>query len=263
MARKRSFALTIIDSDVFLDMPTSSRLLYYDLSMRADDEGFVNAPKKIMRMTGATEDDLRVLVTRKFLLPFETGVIVIKHWKIHNCIRNDMFHETTCIEEKSLLTEDEHGVYHLPENADVTYPLQGCNEDVTSSLQSCNEDVTQYNIIKSNIIKSNLVKSNLKQPVTKPVTKKTKLAEFVSMTEEQHSKLVEKYGAALTARAIEILDNYKGSTGKRYKDDYRTILSWAMAEAQKRTNEESKRGNNIHSELEALYSEVDYEKSDS
>ena len=100
MAERRMFAKTIIDSDAFLDMPISARLLYYDLSMRADDDGFVNSPKKIMRMIGATEDDLRILAIRKFIIPFDNGIVVIKHWYIHNYIRKDTYNETPYKEQK-------------------------------------------------------------------------------------------------------------------------------------------------------------------
>ena len=89
MAERRMFAKTIIDSDAFLDMPMSARLLYYDLAMRADDDGFINSPKKIMRFVGASMDDLNILAIRKFIIPFDNGVVVIKHWRIHNYIRKD------------------------------------------------------------------------------------------------------------------------------------------------------------------------------
>ena len=94
MAERRMFAKTIIDSDAFLDMPTTTRLLYYDLSMRADDDGFINSPKKIQRMIGASDDDLKVLIAKKFIIPFESGVVVIKHWKIHNYIQKDRYKPT-------------------------------------------------------------------------------------------------------------------------------------------------------------------------
>lgn len=113
MAERRMFAKSIIDSDTFMDMPTSSRLLYYDLSMRADDDGFVNSPKKIMRMTGASQDDLKMLIAKSFLIPFESGVVVIKHWKIHNYIQKDRYKETLYTEEKSLLFEKENKEYTL------------------------------------------------------------------------------------------------------------------------------------------------------
>ena len=113
MAERRMFAKSIIDSDSFVDMPTSSRLLYYDLSMRVDDDGFVNSPKKIMRMTGASDDDLKLLVAKKLLIPFESGVVVIKYWKIHNYIRNDRYKETIHLEEKALLSTTENKEYTL------------------------------------------------------------------------------------------------------------------------------------------------------
>lgn len=113
MAERRMFAKTIIDSDAFIDMPMSARLLYYDLSMRADDDGFVNNPKKIMKFVGASIDDFNVLVAKKFILVFESGVIVIKHWRIHNYIQKDRYQETKYKEEKSQLHLDENNSYTL------------------------------------------------------------------------------------------------------------------------------------------------------
>ena len=115
MAERRMFAKTIIDSDSFLDMPVSARLLYYDLGMRADDDGFVNSPKKIMKMIGATQDDLSILILKKFIIPFESGVVVIKHWKIHNYIRKDTYNETTYKDEKGILKLDENKAYTIDE----------------------------------------------------------------------------------------------------------------------------------------------------
>ena len=111
MAERRMFAKTIIDSDAFLDMPVTARLLYYDLAMRADDDGFVNSPKKIMRMIGASQDDLTILGLRKFIIPFESGIVVIKHWRIHNYIRKDTYNETKYKDEKSELELDENNAY--------------------------------------------------------------------------------------------------------------------------------------------------------
>lgn len=113
MAERRMFAKTIIDSDAFLDMPVTARLLYYDLAMRADDDGFVNSPKKIMRMIGASQDDLGILILRKFILPFEDGVVVIKHWRIHNYIRHDTYNETAYKEDKEQLELDENKAYRF------------------------------------------------------------------------------------------------------------------------------------------------------
>ena len=107
------FAKTIIDSDAFLDMPATAQLLYFHLSMRADDDGFVNKPKTIMRMCGSRDDDLKLLFVKKFLIPFDNGIVVIKHWKIHNYISKDRYTETKYKEEKALLTLDENKSYTL------------------------------------------------------------------------------------------------------------------------------------------------------
>lgn len=104
------FSQEIVASDAFLEMPTSSRELYFQLGMYADDDGFVN-PKRIMRMAGASDDDLKVLLSKRFLLPFENGVVVIKHWLIHNMIRKDRYKETVYVEQKKLLKIKENGAY--------------------------------------------------------------------------------------------------------------------------------------------------------
>ena len=113
MAERRMFAKTIVLSDAFLDMPMSARCLYFTLGMFADDDGFVNAPKAIMRQCGASEDDMRVLVAKKFVILFESGVIVIKHWRINNYLRSDRYTETKHIDEKNSIVIESNGAYHL------------------------------------------------------------------------------------------------------------------------------------------------------
>ena len=105
------FAKSIVLSDAFLDMPLSARCLYFTLSMLADDEGFVGNPKSIIRQCGASQDDLKILLAKRYVLSFESGVIVIKHWRINNYLRNDRFIKTTYVEEKDTLTLDEKGAY--------------------------------------------------------------------------------------------------------------------------------------------------------
>ena len=107
------FAKTIVLSDAFLDMPMSARCLYFTLGMLADDDGFVNQPKSIMRQCGASDDDMKVLLAKKFVLAFENGVIVIKHWRINNYLRNDRYKETVYKDEADLLTVEENGSYTL------------------------------------------------------------------------------------------------------------------------------------------------------
>lgn len=127
MAERRMFAKTIIDSDLFLDMPLTTQALYFHLSMRADDDGFINNPKKILRMIGCNEDELRLLIAKKFVIPFESGVCVIKHWKIHNYIRNDRYKETGYLEEKSQLELSDNNTYEkkvgIPTDNQVVYQM--------------------------------------------------------------------------------------------------------------------------------------------
>lgn len=111
MAERRMFAKTIIDSDAFLEMPQSTQLLYFHLSMRADDDGFINKPKTIMLMIGCKNDDMAILTAKKFIIPFEAGIVVIKHWKIHNYIQKDRYNETKYKELKGELELDENGAY--------------------------------------------------------------------------------------------------------------------------------------------------------
>jgi len=159
MAERRMFAKTIIDSDAFLDMPLSTQALYFHLSMRADDDGFLNNPKKIMRMVGASEDELKVLMGKKFLLGFESGVIVIKHWKIHNYIRSDRYKETLYHEEKLLLEETENKSYTL----NAVIPMAK-----VLGIPNDNQMDTQVRLGKVRLGKDSIVKEE-KKPTQKQV----------------------------------------------------------------------------------------------
>ena len=112
MAERRMFAKSIIDSDSFLDMPLSTQALYFHLAMRADDDGFVNNPKRIQRMIGSSDDELKVLIAKQYILPFESGVVVIKHWRIHNYIQKDRYHPSEC-PEKSLVKAEKGKPYEF------------------------------------------------------------------------------------------------------------------------------------------------------
>lgn len=106
MANRRMFSMKVVDTDAFLDMPQSSQLLYYSLAMRADDDGFIANPKKVMRMIGSQEDDYKILCMKKFIIQFNSGICVIKHWLIHNLIRSDRYAETQYVREMEQLTID-------------------------------------------------------------------------------------------------------------------------------------------------------------
>lgn len=146
MANKRMFSIGIIDSDQFLDMSMEARLLYYDLGMRADDDGFVNSPKKIMRITKVTDKSLDELEDKGFIFRFASGVLVIRHWNINNNMRKDTYHETSYTEEKAQLVLDSASIYQL-RNEYVTDSSRDYNEDETE----CAEDVSQIRLDKNSI----------------------------------------------------------------------------------------------------------------
>lgn len=143
-------AKSVIETDHFMDMPMSSQCLYFHLLLRADDDGFIKNPSAIRREVGCGEDDMKLLVAKQFILPFDTGVIVIRHWKIHNYIRKDMYHPTECQDERGLLTggadktayAPKEGVQIQGSNVIVTDSLQDCNGIVTNTSQACNDHVT-------------------------------------------------------------------------------------------------------------------------
>lgn len=122
MAERRMFAKTIVLSDAFLDLPMSARCLYFTLGMLSDDDGFVNSPRSVMRQCGASDDDMKILIAKKFVLLFDSGVIVIKHWRINNYLQKDRYKETKYLEEKATLSIDENGSYHR-EETDVYAPM--------------------------------------------------------------------------------------------------------------------------------------------
>ena len=159
MAERRMFAKTIIDSDAFLDMPLSTQALYFHLSMRADDEGFINSPKKIQRMIGASDDDLKVLASKRFIIPFESGIVVIKHWRIHNYIRADRINETAYTEERAMLTVKDNGAYTL------------CQTDVSQLSDTCQ---SSGSIGKDSIDKDRLGKDRLGKRFAPPTIQDVK-----------------------------------------------------------------------------------------
>lgn len=223
MAERRMFAKTIIDSDAFLDMPLSSQALYFHLSMRADDDGFINNPKKIQRMVGASDDDLKLLIAKRFIIPFESGIVVIKHWKIHNYIRNDRYKETMYQEEKALLDVKENKAYTM----------------LPSGIPNSNQPVyqmdTQVRLGQDRLeVGEDSIEEGADEP-TPPSPKKPakhKYGEYsnVLLTDDELEKLKAEY-PDWEAR-IERLSSYIASTGKKYKSHYATIRNWARKDAE-------------------------------
>ncbi len=142
VAERRMFSKTIIDSDLFLDMSLSTQALYFHLSMRADDDGFVNNPKKIQRMIGAGDDELKMLIAKQFIIPFESGICVIKHWRIHNFIRNDRYKQTLYTDELARLELTKSKDYELRKNIGIPSD----NQMDTNGIPTVDKRDTQVSI---------------------------------------------------------------------------------------------------------------------
>jgi hypothetical protein len=225
MAERRMFAKTIIDSDAFIDMPLSTQALYFHLSMRADDDGFINNPKKIQRMIGASDDDLKVLVMKRFIIPFESGIVVIKHWKIHNYIRNDRYKPTVYAEEKAMITSKDNGAY--------TECIQGASKADALGIPNGNQMDTQVSIGKGSSVKVNLVEGSVDDD-TAAATEENQLKciggdlgkGVVYLTGNQIDDLVEKLGIDGFDRYMDRLSTFIIDKGAHIKSHYETILKW-------------------------------------
>ena len=231
------FAKQIVDSDAFLDMPLSAQALYFHLSMRADDDGFVNNPRKIQRMLGASDDDCKLLVAKKFILTFDSGIIVIKHWRIHNYIRGDRKKDTAYPEEMSLLVEKDNGAYTLLSSL----------PDKCQSSDSQLPDKCQHRLGKDSIgeYRDSIGKESIgecegeREPNFTPLKSQTvdKSVENsaslllgshgnVQLTHKELARLKLLYPAQWE-RMIEDLSAFMATTGKKYDRHYDIITGWA------------------------------------
>ena len=139
MAQKRMFALQVIDTDKFMDMPLSAQALYFHLGMHGDDDGFVGSPRKIARSAGCNDDDLRLLAAKGYIIPFESGVVVITDWGINNTLKNDRYHATIYTAEKSLLITDCNGRLALGTSLEPTWHQNGANLEPEHNVTELNK----------------------------------------------------------------------------------------------------------------------------
>lgn len=214
MAERRMFAKTIVTSDAFLDMPLSARCLYFTLGMLADDDGFVNNPKSIMRQVGASQDDLNLLLVKRFILAFDSGVIVIKHWRIHNYIQKDRYKESKYIEEKSTLMIDEKGAY-------------------TECIQDGYKVDTQVRLGKDSLSKDSLGESSV-APAAATAKEEDQLKllggdlgkNVVYLTDRQLSDLMDRLGLDAFNRYVERLATFIIKNNAHINCHYDMILKW-------------------------------------
>ena len=190
------FAKTIVLSDAFLDMPMSARCLYFTLGMVADDDGFVNSPRSIMRQIGASDDDIKVLISKRYVLIFESGVIVIKHWRMNNYLQKDRHKPTSYQEELSTLTLDKKGAYTELENA----PEVQCIQNVYTGKDSIGKD----SIDKSSIGEDS--KGECEGEPASCLPEKKRFGKFVELTQNEFATLLSEYGTIEFQRRKDAVD---------------------------------------------------------
>ncbi|MBQ8357074.1 MAG: replisome organizer [Clostridia bacterium] len=203
MAERRMFAKTVIDSDAFIEMPLSAQALYFHLAMRADDDGFVNSPNRIRKDVGAAEDDMKLLVLKRFVIAFESGVIVIKHWKIHNYIQSDRYKPTVYTKEMALLTICENKAY-----TDCIHHVSTADTQVRVRLE--------------------LGKVNTHSNAYARETKAYGQFENVMLTEEEHDTFLKTVPDG--KERIEIFSCKLKAKGYQYENHYATLLLWCAEE---------------------------------
>ena len=239
MAERRMFTKKITDSDAFTALPPTTQALYFHLCMNADDDGFNNKIRQAMFNAHADSNDYNLLVQQKFIIPFDNkGVIVIKHWRLHNYIKNDRYHQTEYVEEKARLVLKENGVYS--ENIGDVSILD------TERIQSVSNMDTEVRLGKDSIGKVSIGESKERTP-------KHKYGEYknVFLTDEELEKLKSEYSDY--EKKIDNLSNYIASTGKSYKSHYATIRNWA-----RRDKENLKKGNGMETPDDEFSKVADY-----
>ena len=217
MAERRMFTMKIVDSDAFLEMPMSTQSLYFHLNMRADDDGFVNNPKRIQRMIGASEDDLKILLAKRFILGFENGVVVIKHWRMHNLLRKDRYNPTQYIEEKATLTIKGDGAY--TEKEPIEYLA-------TTWQPSGNQMATQDRLGKDSIGKESIVEDIV---TDSDESKPQKRKRFVPPTlEEVKAYCLERKNNVDPQKFYDYFtaSDWYDSKGKKVKSWKQKVITW-------------------------------------
>jgi hypothetical protein len=226
VAERRMFAKQIIDSDAFIDMPLSTQALYFHLSMRADDDGFINNPKKIMRMIGASEDDYKVLCLKRFIIPFDSGIVVIKHWKIHNYIQKDRYKPTVYTEEKATLTAKDNGVYTecIQDGYTGKVRLGEVRQGEVRVVEGSANGYSDGNETDENV--DNSVDNSLEYmggELGKGV---------VILTNAQRDALLDNLGMDAFNHYIDKLSTFILEKDAKVGNHYQTILKWAEEDAQ-------------------------------
>lgn len=277
MAEKRMFAKSIVNSDVFISMPLSAQALYVHLSMAADDDGFINNHKRIQILVGASDDDMQELIDKRYILVFDSGVAVIKHWKINNTIRKDRYVETLYLEEKEQIKVKKNGSY--TEKNKVGKPnvnhigIPDVNHIGKPNVnQNGNQMSTEYSIDQSSIDQNSIVDdiniyNNIYNSEDKIVLG---THNNIFLSEEEYLKLKELFPTSFKSK-IEYLSNYCHKHNKTYPSAYETIITWAKRDGELqevKPDKQQKSKNTMHYQNERQddlteFMYENYEKGDS
>ena len=245
MANKRMYSKDVTDSDAFIEMSSAAQALYFHLNQGADDDGFNNQIQIAMIKAHASTDDLKILLAKNFVIRFECGVIVIKHWRLHNTLRKDRYTPTNYQEELNLLGIKENGVYTL-----------GC-QTVAERLSSGCPSIDKSSVVESGVVEESIEDVpdiNVGHKPPKAVRHKYGMYEQVLLTDEDYEKLKAEFPHDHSER-IARLDEYIASTGKKYKNHLATIRAWARKDKPQSRSAAPKNSNPFLSMLE----EGDYE----
>lgn len=242
MAERRMFARSVVDSDAFLDMPLSAQALYFHFGMRTDDDGFVSAPRKIQKMVSATEDDVKLLIAKGFVIPFESGVIVIRHWGMHNKIKSDRYKPTVYRNEKALLSVQE----------DKTYALQTPSKERIVQPASEVEPIWNQNGSEVEPLgKDRIGKGSIEGVQGEPAPKRKR---FTPPTFDELQAYICEQGYSVDAQRF--LDHYEAvgwKVGKNQMKDWRAaVRTWNSREREQRPKSLLHQDNDV-ADLSMLY----------
>lgn len=211
MAEKRMFSNKIVGSDPFKEMPLSAQALYFHLGMAADDEGFLNNAKSIQRSIMASDDDFKLLIAKNFVIPFPSGVVVIKHWLMQNRVQPSRLVPTQYYEEKELLETKQNGVYTL------------CRQNVDKMSTKCQQNVDD---LSQRVVEVSLVECSLGEC---SVSSEDHADDTDAAAQRLYITLCNKYGQDYVNGKIERAKRYPGTSME-------TIAKWCEEDMKKRKN---------------------------
>lgn len=230
MAGKRMFTDKIVESDAFTDMPLSAQALYFHFNMGADDDGIVNNPKRLCRSVGASEDDLRLLILKQFLISFDSGIVAIKHWRMHNNLRKDRYTPTSYQDEFSMLEIKDNGAYTLTEGVVANWLPNGCQMVAVVKSSRVKSSKVEFSVVEVSAEDSGSNEEDVENSKLEAMGG-TLGKGVILLTEEQQEALLEKLGIDAFNHYIDKLSTFIIKNEAKVSNHYNTILKWAREDS--------------------------------